>query len=526
VVGKKEERQMGSNRNLVHAGIVSAMAALFLVAPAGAQSVGSGVSQGVGSGVSQGAGSGVSQGVGTAAGIGTAVSDGVSIGVGELDRAGEALERVERMEPQWNAALERLPETLAPLANLSSVSNLESIEGLAGLSGFDSLSGIDVGGDDDREQEKVEREAELYDDGQDAIDEAKWDRAVEKFDQVIEMHGRHVDAALYLKAWAQYKQGRRADALATTATLEKDFPQSRWLNDAKALDVEVHQSDGQPVAPEAQSDCELKLLALNGLQQADPEKAIPFLEKMLHGNDCPKIGSQALFVLAQSNSQQARDVMAKIARGESNPELQRKAIQDLGLFGGSAGQQTLEQIYSSSSDVDLKKRILQAFMLSGDRERILNAAKGEKTPELRAEAIRQLGMMGAQSEIWQLYQTESSVEVKKQILTALWQSGNMDKVGELARNEKDHTLRLAAINDLGLMGQHTEPILLSIYASDQDPEVRGKVINALFLSGDAKGLVALARKETDPNMKKDIVSKLSIMASKDATDYLMEILSK
>ena len=56
--------------------------------------------------------------------------------------------------------------------------------------------------------------------------------------------------------------------------------------------------------------------------------------------------------------------------------------------------------------------------------------------------------------------------------------------------------------------------------------MRGKVINALFLSGDAKGLVALARKETDPNMKKAIVSKLSIMGSKDATDYLMEILSK
>ena len=76
------------------------------------------------------------------------------------------------------------------------------------------------------------------------------------------------------------------------------------------------------------------------------------------------------------------------------------------------------------------------------------------------------------------------------------------------------------------MGERSEPVLLSIYASDQDPEVRGKVINALFLSGDAKGLVALARKETDPNMKKMIVSKLSIMGSKDATDYLMEILNK
>jgi HEAT repeat protein len=134
--------------------------------------------------------------------------------------------------------------------------------------------------------------------------------------------------------------------------------------------------------------------------------------------------------------------------------------------------------------------------------------------------------MGAQDQIWQLYQGETSVEVKKQILSAMWQSGNSEKVGELARNEKDHTLRLAAINDLGLMGERSEPVLLSIYASDQDPEVRGKVINALFLSGDAKGLVMLARKETDPNMKKQIVSKLSIMGSKDATDYLMEILNK
>ena len=174
-------------------------------------------------------------------------------------------------------------------------------------------------------------------------------------------------------------------------------------------------------------------------------------------------------MLAQSNSQEARDAMSRIARGESNPELQRKAIQDLGLFGGAAGRQTLEQLYSSSSDVDMKKHILQAFMLSGDRERMFNAAKTEKSPELRAEAIRQLGLMGAQDQIWQLYQGETSVEVKKQILSAMWQSGNIEKVGDLARNEKDHTLRLAAINDLGLMGERSEPVLLSIYASDQDP---------------------------------------------------------
>jgi hypothetical protein len=38
--------------------------------------------------------------------------------------------------------------------------------------------------------------------------------------------------------------------------------------------------------------------------------------------------------------------------------------------------------------------------------------------------------------------------------------------------------------------------------------------------------VDLARGETDPNMKKAIVSQLSLMHSKEATDYMMELLNK
>src|ERR1039458_4881814 len=41
-----------------------------------------------------------------------------------------------------------------------------------------------------------------------------------------------------------------------------------------------------------------------------------------------------------------------------------------------------------------------------------------------------------------------------------------------------------------------------------------------------KALVDLARKETNPEMKKTIVSKLSIMGSKDSTEYMLEILNK
>ena len=50
------------------------------------------------------------------------------------------------------------------------------------------------------------------------------------------------------------------------------------------------------------------------------------------------------------------------------------------------------------------------------------------------------------------------------------------------------------------------------------------MINALFLQSNATGLVSLARAEKIVELKKEIVSKLSVMKSKEATDYLMELL--
>jgi hypothetical protein len=66
--------------------------------------------------------------------------------------------------------------------------------------------------------------------------------------------------------------------------------------------------------------------------------------------------------------------------------------------------------------------------------------------------------------------------------------------------------------------------LTSIYAADQSPEIRKAVIQALFMQHQAKTLVDLARSEKNPELKKDIVSKLALMRSKDATDYLLELL--
>lgn len=378
----------------------------------------------------------------------------------------------------------------------------------------------------DREQEALDRESDLYDDGTDALDEGNYEAAVQRFGDAAKLNGPRADAALYWKAYAENKLGRRADALATVATLRQKYPKSRWLKDASALDVEVRQSAGQSVHPEAQSDEQLKLLAINGLGQTDPEKAVPMLEKFLQGTASPKLKQQALFVLCQIGTPEAREAVSRMARGASNPQLQKKAIQDLGLFGGPESHKTLAEIYTTSNDVEVKRQILQSFMIGGDRDRLLAAAKGEKSPELRKVAVQQLGVIGAQEELWQLYQNEASVEVKKQILQAMFVGGGTNRLLELAKREKDPELRRNAIRNLGLLGAgRTGDALVGIYESDRDRDDRREVINALFIEGNAHALIQVARKETDPELKKDAVQKLSLMHSKEATDFLMEILN-
>ena len=51
------------------------------------------------------------------------------------------------------------------------------------------------------------------------------------------------------------------------------------------------------------------------------------------------------------------------------------------------------------------------------------------------------------------------------------------------------------------------------------------MLEGLFIQNHAEALVSLARKESDPEMKRRIVEKLSIMSgSQVAMDYMMEIL--
>ena len=316
------------------------------------------------------------------------------------------------------------------------------------------------------EQERLERLQELYDEGREALDEDQFREAERSFTELVKMNGPQTDAALYWTAYSQNREGKKEAALGTIADLKKRFPQSRWKKDGEALEIEVRSSTGGKANPEAQNDEDLKLLALQGLMNSNPERAIPLVEGILNGAGSPRVKSKALFVLAQNGSAQSEEVLGKIARGQSNPDLQRKAVSYLAMFGGKRAGKLLAEVYTTSKDPEVKRAVIRSYIISGDREQLATLAKNEPNPELRKEAIRNLGITGGQSE------------------------------------------------------------LQSMYSKETDRGVKEEILNAYFIGGDAKDLIAAARMEKDPELKKKAVEKLSLMGSKEANEYLLELLQK
>ena len=373
---------------------------------------------------------------------------------------------------------------------------------------------------------RIRSSRDAYRSGQSALERRDYERAVTLFNQVITDKSDRADGALYWRAYTENRMGKRPQSIATLAELKKTFPASRWLEDARALEVEVQQSQGSPVSPESATDDEMKILALSGLVQNDPERAFPILEKILKGGNSPRVKERALFVLAQSHTPRSRDLLAQVAKGSYNPDLQARAVEYLGMFGGRENEQVLASIYKGTSDITVKRSILRGFMVSGSKDALLSAARTETNPELRTEAIQQLGVMGAATEVFTLYTPDAPLPVKRAILQALFVGGQHEKLVEIARTDKDAEMRRQAVHQIGVMGSKAGDVLPGLYVKESDAATKRVIVNALFTSQNAKALVDIARKESDANLRREVIHRLSMMHSKEATDYLAEMLTK
>jgi outer membrane protein assembly factor BamD (BamD/ComL family) len=239
----------------------------------------------------------------------------------------------------------------------------------------------------------ADRAERLYEQARDAIEDSRYERAVRQLDQLINMKIGRTDAAMYWKAYSLVRLANQDAALDTLAALERQFATSRWIKDARALEMEIRQAAGQAVAVEAQEDEELKLLALRGLMRRDPEKTLPILEQMLGAANTPRVKERALFVISQSRSPRAREVVVRAARSSDYPDLQLKAIRYLGFMHGTEARDTLTNIYRGASDTAVKRAVVQTFFMQRNANALVGLARAERNAELKKEIVSKLAVM-------------------------------------------------------------------------------------------------------------------------------------
>ncbi len=183
------------------------------------------------------------------------------------------------------------------------------------------------------------------------------------------------------------------------------------------------------------------------------------LEEILRGNADQNIKEKALFSLSQQNEPRAQQILRDFAlRNTESSELREKAIFWLGQRRSSENTEFLRSLYSRINDQELKEKIL--FSLSqqrgvGNESWLMGIVLNSKEDiELRKKALFWAGQSGvAISELSQLYDRMGDTEIKEQIIFALSQrqreSAAIDKLFDIAKNEKDSELRKKAIFWLG-----------------------------------------------------------------------------
>ena len=363
-----------------------------------------------------------------------------------------------------------------------------------------------------------------FNQGRSFLDQRQYERAIASFDRVIAQKSTRSDAALYYKAYSQWKLGRPDDAVATINQLRKEYPQSRYLKDASALEVDVKKTPPQQIV----DNDEIKLLAINAMKDTDPERAVPLLEDVLNKTNSLRVKRGALSVLAHINTPRTRQILLSYAKGSGNPDLQMEAIRYIAVNRDNQTTGTdLRQIYEATDDVNVRRAIIAAYQSSGNKTELVRIAGTAGAPvAVRQQAISGLTNIAAPQELWALYQKETDKDLKIQMIRAFSAMGAVEQLTQILKTEKDPDVRRQAIRSLG--GQKTTTqMLVDLYASEQDLENRKAVISALSSQENAEALIAVARKETNLPLKTEIVRRLSEMANrgnKVAGEYMLEIL--
>jgi HEAT repeat protein len=437
---------------------------------------------------------------------------------------------------------------------LTSVSNHRSLLGFV----FVFLAGVIIGGiflvnglaqqDLDRANRFVQTQnaaaARVFNEGRDLIGDEAWKEAEGKFRSFVSTYPKekNLDAALYWLAFTQVKQEKYHEAEKQLKRLLAEFPRSNWADDASALRVQIAQQVGNPEIINQtlnEDDVEVKIVALESLFSSNPERGVAYVSEMLKPGSkaSQRLKEAGIELLRRHGGKQAVSLLLDVIRNQSDQKLRVIAIQTLGRTGDESVLPLLKDLATTSTDEDISKAAIFAisrFDGEGARSMLLDLARNGKSVEVRKDAIFWLSQHGdtAMDELMQIYATDSSTEVKKQIVFALKRMNSprsLAKLYEIARNNGEHTdVRKDALHWIGQSGDKPSlDFLIQMYDSEKDEEIKQQIIFALSRTNDKRAvqkMIDIARRDSSVDLRKQAIFWLGRSSDPEAQRFLEDLL--
>lgn len=267
-------------------------------------------------------------------------------------------------------------------------------------------------------------------------------------------------------------------------------------------------------APKSDDDI-LVEAAVEALITAPPERALPIAQKVLDGNHSDNVKEKALFVLSQIDDPAAQNTLIDYATN-GNGELQEEAIRMIGIGGNKDGLTQLRQVYEGGN-TDTREAVLEALMIANDKATVFEIALTAQGDDYE-NAVDMLGVMNASDELRELRKQRGTSE---ELLDAAAISGDFETLREIANSTDDPELQAEAIERMGIVGgDDVGAELVRIYRSADSQNVREAAIDGLFISGDDEAMMQLYQSTDDPRQKKELLQRLVMMDSDAAWEAI------
>ena len=266
---------------------------------------------------------------------------------------------------------------------------------------------------------------------------------------------------------------------------------------------------------------ELALAAMEGLMQQPAERSLPIIKKVLAGSQTKLVKERALFVLSQIDSPEADQILLQTARSP-DADLRNEAIRNIGIGGRDQSLAALQEIYNTGNE-DVKEQVLHAWMVAGRKQEVYQAALNAKTEDEAGAAIHMLSVMGAVDELRKLGDRPNAAG---QLVQAYAISGDLTSLRKIAEGNADPEVRAEAVRKIGIIhNSAARTALREIYSRSQDSAIKDAALQGMLISGDEQGVLALYQAATAPDEKRTLLRTLTMMdgdAALKAIDAALE----